>query len=124
MAGRLVHFELPAEDTERAKEFYGSLFGWSYETWEGPVEYHMTKAGGDPGGAIYPSQSGESGPLVYFDVDDIQAAVKQVKKLGGKADDAYPIPTIGWYARCRDTEGNPFSLFQTDESVQPEGHDE
>ncbi|MGH3103733.1 MAG: VOC family protein [Gaiellaceae bacterium] len=123
MAGRLVHFELPAHDTSRAKEFWGSLFGWTYDTWEGPVEYNMTKAGGDPGGAIYPSQSGETGALIYFDVDDIGESVKQVKKLGGKADDPQPIPTVGWYARCSDTEGNAFSLFQTDDSVAPGGHE-
>jgi len=120
VTGRLVHFEFPAEDTGRAKEFWGSLFGWSYDSWDGPVEYHTTTAGGDPGGAIYPSQSGETGPIVYFDVDDIHAAVKQVKKLGGKADDAEAIPMTGWYARCRDTEGNAFSLYQADDSVQAE----
>jgi predicted enzyme related to lactoylglutathione lyase len=120
MAGRLVHFELPAQDTERAREFWSSLFGWTYEAWEGPVEYHQTPAGGEPSGAIYPSQSGETGPIVYFDVDDIGAAVKDVKKLGGKADDPQPIPTIGWYARCRDTEGNEFSLYQADESAGTE----
>jgi uncharacterized protein len=121
MAGRLVHFELPAEDTARAREFWSSLFGWTYETWDGPVEYHQTQAGGEPGGAIYPSQSGETGPIVYFDVDDIEAAVRRVRDLRGKADDPGAIPGVGWYARCRDTEGNAFSLFQTDESVRPEG---
>jgi predicted enzyme related to lactoylglutathione lyase len=121
MAGRLVHFELPAEDTGRAREFWSTLFGWTYETWEGPVEYHQTEAGGGPGGAIYPSQSGERGPIVYFDVDDIEASVKRVRKSGGKAEDPGSIPGIGWYARCRDTEGNAFSLFQVHESVQPEG---
>jgi predicted enzyme related to lactoylglutathione lyase len=121
MPGRLVHFELPAEDTTRARTFWSELFDWTYEAWEGPVEYHQTQAGGDPGGAIYPAQSGERGPIVYFDVDDIQASVKRVRKLGGEAEDAGPIPGVGWYARCRDTEGNPFSLFQADESAPAEG---
>jgi uncharacterized protein len=121
MAGRLVHFELPAEDTARAREFWSELFGWTYATWDGPVEYHQTEAGGGPGGAIYPAQSGERGPLVYFDVDDIEAAVKRVRKLGGDADEPGAIPGVGWYARCRDTEGNGFGLFQTDESAPPQG---
>jgi predicted enzyme related to lactoylglutathione lyase len=121
MAGRLVHFELPADDTARAREFWSSLFGWTYETWDGPVEYHQTQAGGEPGGAIYPSQAGERGPIIYFDVDDIQASAKRVRKLGGDADDPGSIPGVGWFARCRDTEGNPFSLFQTDESAPSEG---
>ena len=121
MAGRLVHFELPAQDTQRAREFWSSLFGWSYSTWDGPVEYHMTEAGGLPGGAIYPSQSGETGPIVYFEADDIREAAKRVERLGGKADDPQPIPGVGWYARCRDTEGNAFSLFQSDEAAPERG---
>jgi predicted enzyme related to lactoylglutathione lyase len=117
MPGRLVHFELPADDTARAREFYGSLFGWTFEAWSGPVEYHQTPAGGEPGGAIYPSQEGERGPIVYFDTDDIRATVQQVRDLGGSADDPQPIPGVGWFARCTDTEGNPISLYERDESV-------
>jgi predicted enzyme related to lactoylglutathione lyase len=40
-----------------------------------------------------------------------------VRELGGDAEDKEPIPHVGWFARCKDTEGNPFSLFQSDESV-------
>jgi predicted enzyme related to lactoylglutathione lyase len=40
-----------------------------------------------------------------------------VRKLGGEAENKEPIPHVGWFARCKDTEGNPFSLFQSDESV-------
>ena len=117
MAGRLVHFEIPADDAERAKSFYGSLFGWSFESWDGPVEYHMTQAGGEPGGAVYPTQEGIRGPIVYFDTDDVDAQVARVRELGGTAKDKEPIPGVGWYARCTDTEGNPFSLYQSDESA-------
>ena len=117
MTGKLVHFELPASDTGRAREFYGSLFDWSFQSWDGPVEYHTTEAGGEPGGGIYPSQAGERGPIVYFDTDDIDAHVARVRELGGSAEDKAPIPGIGWYARCTDTEGNPFSLYQADDSA-------
>src|SRR5688500_7918295 len=111
MAGRLVHFEVPADDTERAKEFYSTLFDWRFREWQGPVEYHMLEEGFEPGGAIYPSQAGEKGAIIYFDTEDMDASIERVKELGGSADDKQPIPAIGWYARCEDTEGNPFSLF-------------
>ena len=117
MPGRLVHFEFPAEDAARAREFWSSLFGWTFQSWEGPVEYHMTEAGGQPGGAIYPSEGGERGAIVYFDADDIGAAVARVRELGGEADEPQPIPGVGWFSRCRDTEGNAFSLYQADESA-------
>ena len=118
MAGRLVHFELPAKDAARARDFYGSLFGWTFSSWDGPVEYHMTEASGDPGGAIYPSQAGEEGPIVYFDTDDIDAAVARIRELGGSAEERTPVPGVGWVARCGDTEGNHFSLFQSDEAAR------
>jgi uncharacterized protein len=116
MAGRLVHFELPADDTARARDFWSSLFGWTFRGWDGPIEYHMTE-GVDPGGAIYPADGDERGPIVYFDVDDMDAAIGRVRELGGEADDKQPIPGVGWFARARDTEGNRFSLYQSDESA-------
>jgi predicted enzyme related to lactoylglutathione lyase len=118
MAGRLVHFEMPAQDDQRALGFYSSLFGWSFNSADMPgIAYHMTNAGGDPAGAVYRSESAERGPIVYFDTDDIDASVARVRELCGEAADKQPIPGIGWFSRCRDTEGNKFSLFQTDESV-------
>ena len=42
-------------------------------------------------------------------------------RLVREAEDKQPIPSIGWFARCRDTEGNEFSLFQADESVPAPG---
>jgi predicted enzyme related to lactoylglutathione lyase len=70
------------------------------------------------GGAVYPKMD-EGGPIIYFGSDDIDADLAKVRELGGEADDKQPIPSVGWFARCKDTEGNPFSLFQSDESVAP-----
>ncbi len=67
------------------------------------------------GGAVYPAE--ESGTKVYFDTDDIDASIAKVRDGGGTADDKQPIPHVGWFAHCKDTEGNTFSLFQSDESV-------
>jgi uncharacterized protein len=120
MEGQLVHFELPAEDARRAKEFWKSLFGWKFREWTGPVEYHMLD-GAEPGGAIYPSEQPGTGPIVYFGTSDIDKAIARARELGGSADEKQPIPGIGWFARCRDTEGNEFSMFQADESVSPPG---
>ena len=117
MAGRLVHFEIPAKDADRAQKFYEDLFGWEFQSWEGPFDYRTTPAGGDPGGGLYPSDTGQRGPIVYFDADDIDATVARVRELGGEAEDKQAIPGIGWFARCQDTEGNEISLFKSDESA-------
>lgn len=117
MAGALVHFELPAKDTGRAKEFWGGLFDWSFnDPGMGDMEYWMTRTGEEQGGAIMPAD-GASGVVVYFGSDDIDASVARARELGGSAEDPFPVPGVGWISRCADTEGNAFSLFQSDESA-------
>ena len=61
MAGRLVYFELPADDTQRAEDFYAELFGWQFRPVQEGFDYHMLDEDADPGGAIYPLQTGEKG---------------------------------------------------------------
>jgi uncharacterized protein len=112
----IVHFELPADDVARAKGFWEGVFGWTFGGMEEPFPYLMTQ-GDEPVGAIYPAQQGERGPIVYMATDDIDATLAKVADSGGTAGEKQPIPTIGWFARCQDTEGNAFSLFQGDDTV-------
>jgi uncharacterized protein len=118
MPGQMVHLEIPAGDTARAREFWGSLFGWQWQTFEGPTEYHMTRLSETSGGAIYaPDTPDKRGARVYFDVDDINAGAARVKELGGEANEPAPVPSMGWFAVCKDTEGNDFGLWQNDPSA-------
>ncbi len=115
MSGQMVHVEIPAGDTGKAREFWGGLFGWEFQAFEGsPSEYHMTRFSDTQGGAIMGAESDKRGPRVYFDVDDINAATSRVAELGGKAGEALPVPSMGWFAVCGDTEGNEFGLWQND----------
>ena len=107
-AGKVVWFELPAEDTGRARGLYGELFGWQFEPFEGPNEYHMTYEGG---AAIYPADE-QKGPLVHFGAGDIDASVARVRELGGGASESQDIPGVGRYSQCTDTEGNPFGHYE------------
>lgn len=119
MAGKIVHFEFPAKDVARAKKFYSSLFGWKFSDSGMPgMQYFLTEGGGEPGGALY--QDGDQrGPFVYFGVDDIDAAIKKVRALGGKAQEKQPIAGTGWWSGAADTEGNELRLFQPDMNVKP-----
>ena len=120
MAGKLVHFELPAKDSGRAKGFYGSLFGWQFQSY-GDMDYHLTRTAEDQGGAVSGMQEGDNA-AIYFDVDDIDASLAQVGELGGEAGEKQPVPGMGWFAHCKDTEGTNFGLWQSDESApMPEG---
>jgi uncharacterized protein len=121
MAGQMVHVEIPAGDTEKAQGFWGGLFGWQFQAFEGsPTPYLMTRFSENQGGAIYQPESGQrGGPRVYFDVEDINAANSKVNDLGGQAGEALPVPGMGWFSINKDPEGNEFGLWQNDESAPP-----
>ena len=121
MASRVVHFEIPVDDPDRAGAFYSTVFGWGVERW-GPVEYWNLTTGetGGPGaeGALRPRADGPEGVTVYVGVEDIDAALAAVESAGGqRVVDKVPIPTMGWSAHVRDTEGNVIGLFQPDPSA-------
>ncbi|MGB7955877.1 MAG: VOC family protein, partial [Candidatus Nitrosopolaris sp.] len=44
----IVHFEIPTDDSERAKKFYTDLFGWKIEKWPGTDDSQLTSAAGQP----------------------------------------------------------------------------
>jgi len=121
MPGQIVHIEIPADDTEQGREFWGSLFGWQFESYPGPSEYHMTRVSEQQGAAVTNMEPGKRGPRVYFDVDDINAGAARVQELGGSADTPAPVPAMGWFATCKDPHGNEFGLWQTDESAPAPG---
>jgi uncharacterized protein len=115
MAGQMVHYEIPAGDTAKAKAFWGGLFGWEFEEFPGgPVEYHIARFSETTGGAIYGEDGDQRGTRTYFDVDDINTGRSRVTELGGDAGDAMPVPSMGWFAICTDNQGNEFGLWQTD----------
>jgi uncharacterized protein len=114
---KIVHFEIPADDTTRARQFYGELFGVQWQTYEGPVEYHMFGNEDQTGGGLMPRQPGQQGLVVYFNTDDIDGAREKVQQLGGSVEDKQPVPGMGWFAHATDTEGNRFSFWQSDENA-------
>jgi predicted enzyme related to lactoylglutathione lyase len=116
MAGEIVHIEFPSEDADRATAFWHGLFGWSFQDSGMPdLDYRMGQAGGAAGAAVFPSENRSGHPNFYFATDDIQASIAKVRELGGQADDRAQVPGHGWFARCTDSEGNAFHLWQQDE---------
>ncbi len=117
MPGQIVHFEIPADDTTQGREFWGPLFGWEFQSFPGPFEYHMARTGEQTGGAITNMEPGKRGLRVYFDVADINAGRDRVRELGGEASDPRPVPNMGWFSTCKDPHGNEFALWQVDPSA-------
>jgi len=119
---RPVHFEIHADDTERASRFYSTVFGWNIHKWDGPEEYWLATTGedGEPGinGAIMERPDPAVAGMNYIGVDSVDEFTEKVVAGGGKV--VMPkmaIPGVGYAAACSDTEGNHFGLFQDDPSA-------
>jgi predicted enzyme related to lactoylglutathione lyase len=117
MPGQIVHTEIPADDTAASQAFWGSLFGWEFQSFPGPSEYHMARNSETSGVAITNMEPGKRGMRSYFDVDDINAGAARVTELGGEAGEPMPVPGMGWFSTCTDPHGNEFGLWQNDESA-------
>jgi uncharacterized protein len=126
MSGEVGHFEIPADNTERARKFYATAFGWKVNSVPGmdytmvstgPVdEKGMPKAPGHIGGGIVKRGGALEHPLVTIIVDEISDAEKVVEKQGGKIiQRKQPIAdgSMGWMGYFRDTEGNVVGLYQS-----------
>ena len=125
---RVVHFEIHAEDPARAVKFYETLLGWSFQKWDGPMEYWMVVTGPDaePGinGGLLKRQGAIDGQAVIayvctVDVPNVDASVSTALENGGTlAVPKMAIPGVGWLAYCKDTEGNIFGMMQADEEAK------
>ena len=117
--GRVVHFEIVADDAERISKFYENVFGWTVQKWDGPIDYWFLMTGDEkePGidGAFGMRQSEEDIPVNTIDVKSVDEAVKKIKANGG--DIVRPkqaIPGVGYLAYFKDTEGNLWGIMQRD----------
>jgi predicted enzyme related to lactoylglutathione lyase len=115
MTGELAFFELGVGDTERGRAFYEGLFGWTFET--GPSGGGFVIDTPDVPGGMHGGDAGAA-PLLFFRVDDIEAALERVRELGGEVEemdvegDEDSIARFGRFKLCRDDQGSPFGLHQ------------
>lgn len=106
--GAISFFDVPVADADRARSFFGALFGWHFAAGNFPG-YDMIPDATPPGGL---DATGGAGAIrVYFQVDDIEAAVGRVRELGGTAADPVQLPS-GRFAACADDQGTSFRLWQ------------
>ena len=119
---RVIHFELSADDPERAAQFYQKVFGWQINKWEGPQDYWLATTGeqGTPGidGAIMRRAPNMPSVINTIGVASLDDALAKVTANGGAAvEPRMSIPGVGYYAYCQDTEGNNFGLMESDPSA-------
>jgi len=120
---RVIHFEIPAENPDRAVAFYTKAFGWKFEKWPGPMEYWLVKTGAEdkPGinGGLLKRQAPTTATTNTIGVESVDKAVKSAQSAGAKlVMPKTPIPTIGYFAYLEDTEGNLFGVMEADPNAK------
>lgn len=116
----VVHFEIPANDVGRVKTFYSELFGWEIKQIPN-MDYWIITTSGEKvvGGGIMKRQTPEQTITNYIDVPSVDEFSAKVEKLGGKVvTPKTPVPGMGYFAVCLDTENNAFGLWEADMSAK------
>jgi predicted enzyme related to lactoylglutathione lyase len=120
---KVVHFEVPFDDADRAHNFYREAFGWGLQSMPG-MGYTMvtttpTDDSGRPGeagginGGMLAKQGPITAPVITIGVEDLDDALARIEKLGGKvAIGRQPVGDMGFSAYVHDTEGNLIGLWQ------------
>jgi predicted enzyme related to lactoylglutathione lyase len=123
----IVHFEIPAKNTEKLKKFYSGVFGWKIEKgseeMSGPMEYWLIETVPvdkqqrpiRPGvnGGMYKKEDEKMKQVNYIAVESADEYIEKVKKLGGKiVNPKQEVPQVGWVAIAEDPEGNQFGILQ------------
>jgi predicted enzyme related to lactoylglutathione lyase len=116
---RITHFEIPADNPERAIKFYQKTFGWKIEKWDGPIEYWMIMTGSEdePGidGGLTRREDPDTRVENMIDVKDLDQSIKEVEANGGTiVRPKMAVPTVGWLAYFMDPEGNIFGMMEID----------
>jgi len=120
---RVVHFEVAADDPERAAAFYQDVFGWEIHKWDGPMDYWLIKTGpeGQPGinGGLHRKTGPVGGHVNTIDVPSVDDFVAKIEAHGGTiVRPKRAIPGVGWLAYAQDTEGGVFGIMQADPSAK------
>lgn len=123
---KVAHFEIPVDDVNRAKEFYGAIFGWDLQDYEmgggtytilqtvAVDERQMPKEPGAINGGMMRRSAETPNPVITIQVDAIDDALKRIEAGGGSVvTPRTEIPNMGWFAYFKDSEGNTMGLWET-----------
>src|SRR5262245_32507527 len=124
MSARVVHFEVPFDDADRARSFYRDVFDWQIQPLPemqcnmvstGPIsDQGMPTESGYIGGGMMQRQAPVTTPVITLQVDDIDSTINAIEKHGGAAvGEKLPVGDMGFAAYFTDSEGNLMGLWQT-----------
>jgi predicted enzyme related to lactoylglutathione lyase len=121
-AAGIVWFEIPADNVERARTFYGKLFGWKIDKFAAAQKpyWFINTGGGDdaPAGGMLERQHPGHSITNYVAVPSVDEAASRVEKLGGRiCMEKTAVPQMGYFVICNDTENNTFALWEQNENA-------
>jgi predicted enzyme related to lactoylglutathione lyase len=119
----IIHFEIPAQNVEKLKQFYTQVFNWKITAAPGPIPYWVIQTvstdekgmlkGPGVNGGMYQKQAPDNKPLNYFSVESVDEYLQKISKYGGKIVSAkQEVPEVGYIATVTDPEGNIFAILQ------------
>jgi uncharacterized protein len=124
---RVVHFEIHADNVERAIKFYQTVFGWQIQKWDGPAPYWLIMTGeasqpGINGGLVKRMQPADGQSVNSYvctiDVPSVDEYLAKATAAGATvAVPKMPVPKVGWLAYLKDTEGNLVGIMQMDSTA-------
>ena len=127
---RPIHFEIHASDPAATQTFYRTLFGWEFQSWEGPMEYWLVTTGAESRPGINGGLLRRRGPapadgqavnafVCTLDVPDLDATLAALPAAGGTlAVPKMSIPGVGWLAYVKDPDGNLLGVNQPDAAAR------
>jgi len=113
--GDITHLEIPVSDFSAAKDFYGTLFGWSIAEVPGFDDYPMWQApNGISGGALVKRSDDFTQPRSTVEVDSIDDVIAKTEAAGGRVrTPKAPVTDSSWFAVLEDPDGNLIGVYET-----------
>ncbi len=116
---RVNHFDVSADNPERAMRFFGEVFGWKFEKWDGPSDYWLVTTGNrnEPGidGGLARREDPDSRVMNFIEVPSVDECAVKITSNGGEiVQPRQAIPGVGHILIFRDTEANMFGIMQAD----------
>ena len=122
MKGDLIHFEIPANDSEMLAAFYSKVLGWKIDDpmpdMSGYRMIHASEGQETVGAGMYKRSLPEQTPVNYYEMESIEVVVSWVREAGGKVVmEKMPVTGWGYFAICLDPGNNPFGIWVTDKNA-------
>ena len=120
---KIIHFEINADDVQRAKAFYEKVFKWKIQSWPGNPDYNLIEAGEESetgiNGGLQKREDSADQIFNYISVSSVDDTKNQIEENGGTIESPrISVPGVGHFYMFKDPEGNKLGIMEEDENVK------